>query len=284
LTEDERKLAVARMQSQGTKQSGKIGKRMLKRVFTHWHFYIAVLTYVFFQCTSYIGGQMQAWLKKEADLHGTYTIEEINLIPTGVQGLAIVCGILITSLVMIYPMWIVFSCVTAVLLFANVCLRVWYIPLSLHCKCSFPPHPTHCIYVTNKFVVLCYYLLGLTSCVTPILFPWVNIMMKDDNEARSFTTGAMMTIGWAFFSFYPITVFPILEAPQWTKGYTVNIVFILCYWTIFMIGQYLWQRDEKMKKFDINANTSEDELHKPDAVHVEVMDDKDLRESKETRV
>ena len=41
LTEDERKLAVARMQSQGTKQSGKIGKRMLKRVFTHWHFYIA---------------------------------------------------------------------------------------------------------------------------------------------------------------------------------------------------------------------------------------------------
>jgi hypothetical protein len=93
-----------------------------------------VLTYVFFQCTSYVGGQMQAWLKKEADLHGTYTIEEINLIPTGVQGLAIVAGIMITSLVMIYPMWIVFSCVTAVLLFANVCLRVWYIPLSLHCK------------------------------------------------------------------------------------------------------------------------------------------------------
>lgn len=122
------------MQSQGTKQSGKIGKRMLKRVFTHWHFYIAVLTYVFFQCTSYVGGQMQAWLKKEADLHNTYTIEEINLIPTGVQGLAIVAGIMITSLVMIYPMWIVFSCVTAVLLFANVCLRVWYIPLSLHCK------------------------------------------------------------------------------------------------------------------------------------------------------
>lgn len=55
LTEDERKLAVARMQSQGTKQSSKIGKRMLKRVFTNWHFYVVVLTYVFFQCTSYVG-------------------------------------------------------------------------------------------------------------------------------------------------------------------------------------------------------------------------------------
>ncbi|KAJ8109657.1 hypothetical protein OPT61_g7306 [Boeremia exigua] len=266
LTEDERKLAVARMQSQGTKQSGKIGKRMLKRVFTNWHFYVVVLTYVFFQCTSYVGGQMQAWLKKEADLNGTYSIEEINLIPTGVQGVAIVTGILVTSLVMIYPMWVVFSAVTAVLLFSNVCLRIWHIPLALH--------------------FLVYYLLGLTSCVTPILFPWANMLMKDDNEARSFTTGAMMTIGWAFFSFYPITVFPILEAPQWTKGFTVNIVFIICYWTIFLIGQYLWRRELASKKFDINApgNSSEDELaketEKDDAVHVEIAEET----KKETRV
>ncbi|OLN86380.1 Pantothenate transporter liz1-like protein 7 [Colletotrichum chlorophyti] len=262
LTEEERQLAVARMQSQGTKQSSRIGKRMLKRVFSHWHFYIAVLTYVFFQCTSYVGGQMQAWLKKEADMNGTYSIEEINLIPTGVQGLAIVAGVLITSLVMIYPMWIIFSCVTAVLLFSNICLRIWHIPLGLH--------------------FTCYYLLGLTSCVTPILFPWINVVMKDDNEARSFTTGAMMTIGWAFFSFYPITVFPILEAPQWTKGYTVNIVFIVCYWTLFLIGQYLWRREEQTRKFDINkpGNSSADEFVKPEALQVEIGDEK---ETKETR-
>jgi hypothetical protein len=105
-------------------------------------------------------------------------------------------------------------------------------------------------------------------------------MMKDDNEARSFTTGGMMTIGWAFFSFYPITVFPILEAPQWTKGYTVNIVFILCYWILFMIGQYLWIREDRTKKFDINANTSEDELQKPDTVQVEVLDEKTTKETK----
>ncbi|KAK6217141.1 vitamin h transporter [Colletotrichum tabaci] len=262
LTEEERLLAVARMQSQGTKQSSKIGKRMLKRVFTHWHFYVAVLTYVFFQCTSYVGGQMQAWLKKEADMNGTYTIKEINLIPTGVQGLAIVSGILITSLVMIYPMWIVFSCVTSVLLFSNVCLRIWNIPLGLH--------------------FTCYYLLGLTSCMTPILFPWIQMIMKDDNEARSFTTGAMMTIGWAFFSFYPITVFPILEAPRWSKGYTVNIVFIICYWTIFMIGQYLWRREEQNKKFDINqhGNSDADEFVKPEAIEVEIDDEKMKKETK----
>ena len=54
-------------------------------------------------------------------------------------------------------------------------------------------------------------LLGFTAGVTPILFPWVNIVMKDDNEARAFTSGAMLTFGFGVYSFYPITVFPVIE-------------------------------------------------------------------------
>lgn len=41
-------------------------------------------------------------------------------------------------------------------------------------------------------LVAAYYMLGFTSCVTPILFPWVNVIMKDDAEARAFTTGSMV--------------------------------------------------------------------------------------------
>jgi hypothetical protein len=126
-----------------------------------------------FQCTSYVGGQMNIWLKYEADTHGTYTIPQVNIYPTGVQGVAIVTGILATSFCMVYPLWAVMTVVATCLLFANTCLLVWDIPLGLH--------------------FTCYYLLGMTSCVTPILFPWVNIIMKDDNEARSFTTGAMVS-------------------------------------------------------------------------------------------
>lgn len=46
LSEDDQKLAQARMQDDGMRKSKKIGKRMLKRVFRKWHFYIAVGTYV----------------------------------------------------------------------------------------------------------------------------------------------------------------------------------------------------------------------------------------------
>ncbi|KAH8819893.1 major facilitator superfamily domain-containing protein [Xylogone sp. PMI_703] len=225
MTDAEHELARKRMVDDGVKPSKRIGKAMLRRVFTRWHFYVAVLTYVFFQCSSYPSGQMALWLKDEATKHGTYTVAQINTIPTAVQGFAIISAILATSLCMIYPLWIVFSVVSAILLFCNLVLLAWDVPVGLH-------------FTANL-------LLGLTSAVTPILFPWVNIVMKDDAEARAFTTGAMMTVGWAFFSFYPITVFPVLEAPKWKKGYIVNTVFVCTYWTIFMLGQFLHRRDVK---------------------------------------
>jgi hypothetical protein len=123
---------------------------------------------------------MALWLKHEATLHGTYTVPEINTIPTGVQGVAIVTGILSTSLCMVYPIWTTFTFATAVLLFSNVVLLVWDIPTGLH--------------------FTAYYLLGMTSCITPILFPWVNMIMKDDAEARAFTTGAMVSLEIFFLS------------------------------------------------------------------------------------
>lgn len=137
---------------------------------------------------------MALWLKHRADdASGTYTVEQINVIPTGVQAPAIVSGILAANLCMVYPLWAVLSAVVGVLLFSNVCLLVWDVPLGLH--------------------FFAYYALGMTSCVTPILFPWVNIVMKDDNEARSFTTGAMVSspfsflflFFFSFFSFYLLT-------------------------------------------------------------------------------
>ena len=79
---------------------------------------------------------MILWLKHEADLHGTWTIAQINVIPTGVQAISIVSGILATSLVMIYPIWTAMSFVAAVLLFANIYLLVWDIPVGLHCESS----------------------------------------------------------------------------------------------------------------------------------------------------
>ncbi|CEI67995.1 unnamed protein product [Fusarium venenatum] len=251
LSEEDQKLAQARMQDDGMRKSKKIGKQMLKRVFRNWHFYIAVSTYVCFQLTTWVAGQMIVWVKST----GQYSVEMINIVPTGVQALAIVVGIVVPSFVMVYPIWVPFCFAGTVLLFCHSTLLVWNIPLGLH--------------------FAAYFLLGMSSCITPMLFPWVHLIMKDDNEARSFTTGAMMTVGWAFFTWYNVVAFPITEGPRWTKGFSANVALTCCYLTLFMIGQFLWRRDIKAGLYKRAIEEEENEEAAHEKLGPNVVDDKD---------
>ncbi|TKX23761.1 MFS transporter-like protein 71 [Elsinoe australis] len=222
LTSTEHELARNRMLNAGVAPSTKLSWRLVKRVFLRWEFYIGVLAYTFFLSSSYPHGQMGLWLKDQATKFGTYSVPQINTIPTGAQGVSIIAALLATSLCMVYPLWAIFTIVQAIYMIANISLLVWNIPRGWH--------------------FASYYLLGVSAAVTPILLPWVNTAMRDSAEERAFTSGAMFTLGWAIFSFYPIAVFPVLEAPRWTKGYSVNIVFVFMTWLLFVVGQLLYCR------------------------------------------
>lgn len=52
-----------------------------------------------FQLTTWVAGQMIVWVKST----GQYSVEMINILPTGVQALAIVVGITVPSFVMSAP-------------------------------------------------------------------------------------------------------------------------------------------------------------------------------------
>jgi len=52
-------------------------------------------------------------------------------------------------------------------------------------------------------------------------------------------------LGFAVSSFYPIVAFPVLEAPEWHKGYIVNFFFILGCWVTLSLGFYLYHRQER---------------------------------------
>ncbi|KAK7417617.1 hypothetical protein QQX98_004438 [Neonectria punicea] len=269
LKEDEQKLALARMQTDGVRKSSKIGKRMLKRVFGHWHFYFAVTTYVcyvivpkLYQCTTWVAGQMGIWVKST----GQYSVELINILPTGTQLMAIVCGSLVPQFVMVYPIWMPVLFTGTILIFSNICLRIWYIPVGL------------------KFAS--WFLLGFNSCVTPMLFPFIHLIMKDDNEAKNFTTGAMMTVGWSFFTWYNVVVFPVTEGPQRTRGFTASICLCVVWVSLFMTGYVLWQRDIRLGlyKHAIEEEENEEILNQKveqvqaESTHVEEKDnDKELK-------
>jgi hypothetical protein len=186
---------------------------------------------------------------------GAYTVPQINTIPTGAQGVSVFAALLATSLCMVYPLWSIFSIVQAIYIVANISLLVWNIPKGWH--------------------FACYYLLGVSAAITPILMPFINMALRDDAEARAVTVGAMLTAGWAVFSFYPITVFPIVEGPRWTKGYSVNIAFICGCWVTFLVMQYLYKKSEKKRAERMIRELAKDE---EDLSAVEQKDASEVRE------
>ena len=86
---------------------------------------------------------MALWLKDQAKKYNSYTIPQINNIPTGAQAVSVIAALLATSLCMIYPLWAIFTIVESIFMFAVILLLVWNIPKGLHCKHLFPsyPHP-----------------------------------------------------------------------------------------------------------------------------------------------
>ena len=201
---------------------------------------------------------MAIWLKDLVAKHpGAYTVPQINTIPTGAQGVSVFAALLATSLCMVYPLWSIFSIVQTIYIIANISLLIWNIPKGYHCKLF--GFKYHIPYHANIDAVACYYLLGVSAAVTPILMPFINMALRDDAEARAVTVGAMLTAGWAVFSFYPITVFPIVEGPKWTKGYSVNICFIVGCWVTFLIMQYLYRRSEKKKERQVIREVTKEE-------------------------
>jgi hypothetical protein len=133
---------------------------------------------------------MGLWLKDENLAGAHWTVPQINTIPTGVSAVSIVSTLLLTSLCMLYPLWVIMTINQAILLFACLCLLIWNIPVALKCKDISYTCVNYHILTSN--LVLCFYLFGFTAPVTPILIPWVNRILRDDAEARAFTTGAMV--------------------------------------------------------------------------------------------
>jgi len=118
LTEEQHLLAKRRMRDAGVQESKNLSWKLIKRVFTTWHFYVAVLCYTFFLSSSYPTGQMALWLKYEAANGGhKWTVPQINTIPTAVSAVSVVVTILATSLCMVYPLWTVMTVVQGCTLF-----------------------------------------------------------------------------------------------------------------------------------------------------------------------
>lgn len=70
---------------------------------------------------------MNLWLKAQ----GTYSVTQINNLPTVTYAVQIVVSWLGTTLAAVYPSWVIYSITIACCLFSTLCMIIWKIPTGL---------------------------------------------------------------------------------------------------------------------------------------------------------
>lgn len=87
-----------------------------------------------------------------------------------------------------------------------------------------------------------------------------------------------MTVGWAFFTWYNVVVFPITEGPRWTRGFTANVALTCCYLTFFLVGQVLWRRDIKKGLYQRAIEEEENEEAMEEKLGPDGLDDRPVEQ------
>ncbi|CZR57813.1 uncharacterized protein PAC_07702 [Phialocephala subalpina] len=198
LTEEEKTLAVTRLEKDGFKSSTGLNKTLWKRVLLTWEFYAFVSLLVLFCITLYPSGTpFILWLKSQPD---KYSIPLVNNIGTVTNAAAVVSA-LVTSYYtdLRGKRWepILFSGVLA--FFSNLVLAIWTIPPGM------------------KFFA--YIAIGWVNGTIPIIGAWTAEGLAGDPEARSVTLATYNCVAEIMGLVVPLVAWPVSKAPRFRGGF-----------------------------------------------------------------
>ncbi|KAK9362929.1 major facilitator superfamily domain-containing protein [Lipomyces starkeyi] len=210
LSQAEKDFSVVRMEEIGRKAPKKLTLKRLYNMLKTWRPYGFIVPWALFSIcdtTSYFN----LWLK---DL-GIYSVQQINLIPTGGYALGLVAGYIYANLSdragtrWPFLMFAVFIC-----FLGNLLLAIWKIPFGLKFFASF--------------------------------------FFQDDNELRGLLPAMGSTISYAVQAWLPLLIFPTPEAPVYKIGYkfTTGLVGIEAMSILFFL--YMSKREQRQRGMVIN--------------------------------
>ncbi|EED19237.1 pantothenate transporter, putative [Talaromyces stipitatus ATCC 10500] len=233
LSDDDIALAKERSRRSRIQRPGKLDLNVFKRTAKRWHIWIFVFCYICMIISSYPFSYMNLWLKSQ----GTYTVTQINDLPTVTYAIQIVASWLGTTLAAVYPSWLIYGIASFCCLFSTLCMIIWHIPSGL------------------KFVA--WYLFGLSGCLSPILYSTVNTIVKNDSEERALILGTMMTVGYSFNIWVPLLLFPTAGpygAPRWKKGWPVTFAFLSLLLIGFLTSLVLHRRESRKMPSEVSSD------------------------------
>lgn len=156
---------------------------------------------------------MQLYLKY--DTQHTWSIYQVNNVPTAINGFNIVMVLLLNIYIDTtgYRMRAV-ALNLAILLFGTICLVIWNVPLGLK--------------------IVSYMFAGLDGPLSPIYYAWANILTSGDTQVRALTLAIMNSFGAALTTVIQQFLYPVTDAPQFGKGFKASLGFVcgMCVWVI----------------------------------------------------
>jgi ACS family pantothenate transporter-like MFS transporter len=198
LTEDEKKLAVRRLEEEGFKPSTGINRNLIKRIFKSWEFGAFVLCLVLLCNAIYgLGTPFILWLKSQPEKYSIPLVNDVGTITNAVAALSAIANSYFSDLRGNRWETIIFSASLAA--FANLLLVIWDIPDGL------------------KFFA--FISIGWAEGVLPVLITWTAESLAHDLEVRAISLAAYNTIAEITSLVVPLVAWPVSKGPRFRGGY-----------------------------------------------------------------
>lgn len=211
----EKEYSYVRMELVGRKAPKKLTLKRIFDMFKTWRPYGFLWPWCLFNIcdtTSYFN----IWL----DWLGTYSTQQVNLIPTGGYAISLFSGYIsanISDRIGLRWPFIINACFWC--FFGNLLLAIWHIPFGLKMFAFFCPD-------------IGYSLWGM-------MLAWSAEIFQDDAEMRGMLPAIGSTISNAVNAWLPNIIFPYPDAPQYANSYgyqvTTGLIFLEFCGILFML-------------------------------------------------
>ncbi|KAK9415961.1 hypothetical protein SUNI508_09921 [Seiridium unicorne] len=188
---------------------------MFRRAAKTWQLYVLTVLFMFWNTTvgKVANTVMQLYLKN--DTEHSWSLYQVNNVPTAINGWNIVVILLLNVFVDAtgYRMLAV-TFNLAILIFGTICLVIWDVPLGLR--------------------IVSYLFAGTDGPLSPIYYAWANILTSGDRQVRGLTLAVMNSFGTALSTVIQQFLYPVTDAPQFSKGFKASLGFIcgMCVWIV----------------------------------------------------
>lgn len=213
----------------GRKAPEKITRKKFFAMFKTWRPYVFLPLYNFALLSMYFN-YFNLWLKYLK----IYSVQQINVIPTGGYALALVMGYVLGSISdTIGKRWPCWAFVIVLQFTGCVILAIW--PVSFAAK-------------------MFGFLIGFIGYAGfPLMLTWSSEAFQDDPMSRGVLVGMGNSVNMIIGFWWSIVVYPAVQAPNYKGGYKV-IAGIIGLLAIFVcLFGYMCKREERIKGAVINA-------------------------------